>query len=273
MIVGWLRMLFGNVVSLYGTFKKLESVDCIEEELHDMILHQREEDRDSTAKAAEDFKKTRAAQVAKEQAATRESQGRAGGGKLGGTVGGATRPGGKHDQRQQDRESVKAAGRGDYGGSDINAAGGGGGAIALTGTPGTGSHGALSGLGGSSGNGNGGGGEADQVQLNALANEEAELRRKIASGEMSVEEVAAAEARLGTIASERAAIVAKEAKLQEMARQEALSEVTNALTALEDEETTLLRRLASGELSEREERAIRARLSAIDGERSALQVR
>eukprot|EP01049_Picozoa_sp_SAG25_P016116 SAG25_NODE_3552_length_1043_cov_23.381356_3_plen_201_part_01 len=44
MIASWLRMLFGNIVSVKGVFKRLEEIGCMEEELNDMVEFQRSAD-------------------------------------------------------------------------------------------------------------------------------------------------------------------------------------------------------------------------------------
>ena len=118
-------------------------------------------------------------------------------------------------------------------------------------------------------------------QLSALDDEEADLMRRLASGLLSPEEEAAVRARLKEIAAERERLLQERHSAllaQEKARAEAedqrlaaeLDAIARKLSALDDEEAELLRRLASGELSPEEEAAIRARLEEIAAERAAL---
>ena len=120
-------------------------------------------------------------------------------------------------------------------------------------------------------------------QLTALDDEEAELRRRLAAGELSPEEEAAIRSRLAAIALEReqllqqrAATLAAQAKAAADFADERfaleLAAIEQKLSALDDEEAELLRRLAAGELSAEEEAAIRARLAEIATERAALLV-
>ena len=110
-------------------------------------------------------------------------------------------------------------------------------------------------------------GELDR-QLSALDDEEAELQRRLASGELSPEEEAEVRARLAAIASERAAINYEQSQNAFAARH---AEINAQLSALDDEEAELRRRLEAGELSAEEEAAIRKRLEEIEGERNALR--
>jgi hypothetical protein len=120
-------------------------------------------------------------------------------------------------------------------------------------------------------------------QLTALADEEAELLRRLASGELTAEEEAKIRARLKVIDEQRQALMKqRQQKLlaQEEAQEEAskykaaveLAELNSQLSALDDEEAELLRRLQSGELSPEEEREVRARLNEIARERAPLLV-
>ena len=104
-------------------------------------------------------------------------------------------------------------------------------------------------------------------QLAALDDEEAELMRRLASGELSPEEEAEVRARLAAIVEERQTIQSR-IEQQGFAAQHAL--IDSALSALADEEAELLRRLASGELTPEEEAAVHARLAAIAKEREGL---
>jgi hypothetical protein len=97
--------------------------------------------------------------------------------------------------------------------------------------------------------------------LAALDVEEAELRRKLAVGELSREEEAAARRRLDGIARERAVL-----------RAEKLSEIGKALSGLEFEEAELQRKLAAG-LAPGEEAAVRRRLEELAAERAALKAK
>jgi hypothetical protein len=119
-------------------------------------------------------------------------------------------------------------------------------------------------------------------KLAALDDEEAELMRRLESGELTPAEEAEVRARLAAIASEREAImesrqllVHKQEEKGFLARQARLEaeviRLKNQLGALDDEEADLLRRLAMGDLSPDEEAEIRARLAAIEGERATLQ--
>ena len=118
-------------------------------------------------------------------------------------------------------------------------------------------------------------------QLSALDDEEADLMRRLASGLLSPEEEAAVRARLKEIAAERerllqdrhAAVLAQDkawAEAEDRRFAAELGAIARKLSALDDEEAELLRRLASGELSPEEEAAIRARLEEIAEERAAL---
>eukprot|EP01043_Picozoa_sp_COSAG02_P026136 COSAG02_NODE_1496_length_12308_cov_6.264313_6_plen_1564_part_00 len=120
-----------------------------------------------------------------------------------------------------------------------------------------------------------------QKQLVSLKNEEAELLRKLQSGELSPEEEAAVRARLAEIEQQRETLQAKmdaiqaeraelKAKLQANQHNLQLRELDKKLSKLEAEETELRRRLAGGELSPAEEAAIRARLAEIAGEKATV---
>ena len=104
-------------------------------------------------------------------------------------------------------------------------------------------------------------------KLSLLDDEEAELQRKLASGELSPEEAAAARARLAAIGAERTAL---QAQFQENNYSKQAAELDKALRALDDEEVELMRKLASGELSAEEEAAIRKRLDEIATDREGL---
>ena len=82
-------------------------------------------------------------------------------------------------------------------------------------------------------------------RLSALDDEEAELHRRLASGELSAEEEAEARARLAAIAAER-----DELKLQfeEIGYNSRLAGYDAALRGLDSEEAELRRRLAAGEV-------------------------
>ena len=116
------------------------------------------------------------------------------------------------------------------------------------------------------------------ARLSALDDEEAELRRRLAAGNLSPEEEAAIRKRLGEIAAEREALLkqragaaAREAAAAQNRLQSEVDQLKRRLSALDDEEAELLRRLAAGDLSPEEEAAIRARLAEIAAERAALQ--
>ena len=113
------------------------------------------------------------------------------------------------------------------------------------------------------------GGESGALRskLNALDDEEAELLRRLASGELTPEEEAAVRARLAAIAAERKAL---EAGLADNRLQSEIAELDRKLAALDDEEAELLRRLAAGNLSPEEEAEIRKRLAEIAAEREVL---
>ena len=119
------------------------------------------------------------------------------------------------------------------------------------------------------------------ARLSALDDEEAELLRRLESGELSPEEEAAIRARLAEIAAERERLmdqrqvllaekVAADAAASEARQARELQALRNKLSALDDEEAELLRRLASGELSPEEEAAVRKRLAEIEAERAKL---
>ena len=126
--------------------------------------------------------------------------------------------------------------------------------------------------------------EAFDRQLSALDDEEAKLLRRLASGELSPEEEAAVRARLKEIDAERRAIeqaryaalaAAGQTEMMGMDRKSAqlaaeLLAVDAKLSALNDEEAELMRRLASGELTPEEEAAVKARLAEIASERAHL---
>ena len=126
--------------------------------------------------------------------------------------------------------------------------------------------------------------KAFDEELQALDNEEAELMRRLASGELSAEEEAAVRARLAEIDGERRLIeqarhaalaAAGQTEMLGMDRKSAqlaaeLAAVDAQLSALDDEEAELMRRLASGELTPEEEAAVKARLAAIASERGQL---
>ena len=108
--------------------------------------------------------------------------------------------------------------------------------------------------------------EAIALKLSALDDEEAELLRRLASGELSPEEEAAIRARLEEIAEERAALLEQQKALlaarnaaQAAARQKQLDlelgELQRKLKLLDDEEAELLRRLQEGNLTPEEEAA------------------
>lgn len=120
------------------------------------------------------------------------------------------------------------------------------------------------------------------TKLQDIENEEADLLRRLASGELTPEEEAKVRARLAVIAEERAILegqrndlvaVRHAAQLQlekdKLAAQN--REIGRQLSALDDEEAELQLRLASGELSPEEEAAVRARLAAIAQERAMLK--
>jgi hypothetical protein len=112
-----------------------------------------------------------------------------------------------------------------------------------------------------------GAGKELKDQLATLDDEEAELRRRLASGSLSPQEESAARDRLDAIAAERAGL---QAAMRNNQLQVKLTEIDGQLAALEDEEAALLRRLADGKLTPDEEAHIRARLSAIAVERDNL---
>ena len=98
---------------------------------------------------------------------------------------------------------------------------------------------------------------------------------------MTPEEEAAIRARLAEIAAERERLmdqrqvllaekVAADAAASEARQARELQALRNKLSALDDEEAELLRRLASGELSPEEEAAVRKRLAEIEAERAKL---
>jgi anti-sigma factor RsiW len=119
-----------------------------------------------------------------------------------------------------------------------------------------------------------------------MDDEEAELMRRLASGELSPEEEAAVRRRLAEIAAQRAELAAQ--LLQDdddggasgqlaldpaaaLDRANAKLALLDAkLNALDDEEAELLRKLASGELSPEEAAAVRRRLAEIAAERERL---
>ena len=110
-------------------------------------------------------------------------------------------------------------------------------------------------------------GEELKHRLNALDDEEAELLRRLASGELTAEEAAAIRTRLSAIAAERSAL---QAALRENELQVELAGLDRKLTELDNEEAELLRRLAAGDLSAEEEAEIRARLAQISAQRESL---
>lgn len=128
--------------------------------------------------------------------------------------------------------------------------------------------------------------EIQQVdnQLVALANEEAELMRRLASGELTPEQEAEVRARLNAIAEQRHELM-EQRQRKLLAKQKAKAEaikhtlggelmaLDNRLSALDDEEAELLRRLQNGDLTPEEEEAVRARLNEITSERATLQAR
>ena len=101
-------------------------------------------------------------------------------------------------------------------------------------------------------------------KLSSLAEEEAELQRKLQSGELSPEQAIAARARLAAIDTER---VALQSQFEENNYNSRLTGFDNALQALEDEEAELRRKLASGELSTEEAATIQKRLDEIAKDR------
>ena len=126
-------------------------------------------------------------------------------------------------------------------------------------------------------------------KLRELDDEEAELLRRLASGELTSDEEAQLRARLAAIAQERSGLEGERnqaladrhaAQRQSDEKQfaafsgergERELELERQLSALDDEEAELQRRLASGELSAEEEAKVRARLAAIAQERTMLQ--
>lgn len=127
--------------------------------------------------------------------------------------------------------------------------------------------------------------QAEVAELNrkvtALDDEEAELLRRLAAGDLTPEEEAEIRKRLAEIALEREALLAEKASKmaaslaaagdvrdQKFVRQ--LAAIDSKLSALDDEEAELLRRLVAGDLTPEEEAAIRARLAGIANEREAL---
>lgn len=112
---------------------------------------------------------------------------------------------------------------------------------------------------------------AASLNLAALDDEEAELRRKLASGKLTLAERAAVMARLEDIAAERAAITnAAQAADKSSAIALEIAQLDRHLSKLDDEVAELMRRLESGECTAEEEAVIRARLEAIEAERAEL---
>ena len=110
-----------------------------------------------------------------------------------------------------------------------------------------------------------------KARLAALDDEEAELLRRLAAGVLTPEEEAAVRARLAEIARERKALAAVIAQAEISLQQHEMADLDAKLTALDDEEAELLRRLAAGDLTPEEAAAVRARLAAIDAERQEFQ--
>ena len=104
-------------------------------------------------------------------------------------------------------------------------------------------------------------------KLSALDDEEAELLRRLASGELTPEEEAAVRARLAEIEAERKLL---QANLKANRLDTEIAELNRKLAALDEEEAELMRRLAAGDLSPEEEAAIRKRLAEIAAERGVL---
>jgi hypothetical protein len=105
-------------------------------------------------------------------------------------------------------------------------------------------------------------------QFSALDDEESELQRRLASGELSSEEAAEVRARLAAIAQERT-MLGHQQNQNVFAEQHV--QINTQLSALDDEEAELHRKLAAGELSPEEESAIRKRLEEIENERTKLR--
>jgi Ca2+-binding EF-hand superfamily protein len=103
--------------------------------------------------------------------------------------------------------------------------------------------------------------------LAALDEEEAELRRRLESGELTAEEEAQVRARLVAIADEREAVYAADrARLESH-----LKGLDAKLSALDDEEAELRRRLEAGGLTVEEEAELKARLKTIEVTRQQLK--
>eukprot|EP01043_Picozoa_sp_COSAG02_P024092 COSAG02_NODE_1306_length_13342_cov_5.305822_3_plen_1617_part_00 len=118
-------------------------------------------------------------------------------------------------------------------------------------------------------------------RLSAIDVEEADLLRRLASGELTAEEEDAIRRRLEAITREREQLLQQHAEiLAEQAQAAAdavdakfaleLAVIDSKLSALDEEQAELLRRLAEGGLSAEEEAAIRARLAHISTERASL---
>jgi hypothetical protein len=109
-------------------------------------------------------------------------------------------------------------------------------------------------------------------KLAALDDEEAELQRRLASGKLSPAEAKAARARLDAIAAEKKALqLQAEVSGSQEGLEVEIAHLDAQLTALDDEEAELMRRLESGELSAEEEAQVRARLTVIAVERNAIK--
>lgn len=107
-------------------------------------------------------------------------------------------------------------------------------------------------------------------RFSVLDDEEAELKRRLESGNLTPEEEQTARARLNEIAAERDLLQARKAESTISAELEVLA---SALCALDDEEAELRHRLAQGNLTPEEQQAVRARLVAIEQEKSRLKDR
>lgn len=119
-------------------------------------------------------------------------------------------------------------------------------------------------------------------KLSQLDEEEAELRRRLAAGNLNAGEEAAIRSRLAEISAERNRLMNEQANVRaarraaaaaklEASAAEDLAAVRTQLAALDDEEAELLRRLAAGDLTADDEANIRARLAAIEAERTELR--
>ena len=107
-------------------------------------------------------------------------------------------------------------------------------------------------------------------KLAALDDEEADLLRRLAEGDLTPEEEAEIRARLVAISAEREGLQSQLMQAELANIDGKLAALDSKLSALDDEEADLLRRLAAGDLSPEDEVEVRARLAAIVAEREGL---